>query len=203
MTPTGLLDWALAHPELAMTIATMLGGVLGAGQHYQRTGRVPLGRLPWRAAQQAWGELADHYFGRTRPRGIPGLLVDATPSELEATLRGVHFEDVDDASFEYEDEALGLRRPEGTHPHPETGAAVPMELHPRVFRTATDRSLVITHIEASRMEAWGLHLDGTLLSWERGRGILEVVLDDMNLEYEEIESERTADVDVRPPQNGN
>lgn len=194
MIPEQLLERALANPEAAAAIVT--GVVAGAG-HYRRTGRLPIGRLPLRALRGAWGELAERYFGRDRPTGVPGLLVDTNADALEYALRNRHFESADDVSFEYAGELGNYRRPNGARSHPDTGEPVPMELHPRTFETADGRLLVLTHDEASRAEAWGAHLDGSLLSWERGVDAMAAVLDDVEgVTYERIESERAAGADV-------
>jgi hypothetical protein len=190
-----LLAYATKNPEQTVTIATALGGVL---THYNRTGRVPLGRLPWRVLQQSWGDLADQYFGRTRPKGVPGLLASTTLEHLEAELRQTaHFESADDASFEYDGEVLNLRRPGGLWPHPEHGDRVPMELHLRVFPTDVDGEyLVLPHHEASRVEAWGAHIRGEVLSWRRGQSRTASILQELDIEHSTIESERAADVTV-------
>jgi len=192
-----LLEYAVANPEQAGTVITAL---LATTMHYARTGRVPLGRLPWRAAQDAWGELADEYFGRDRPRGVPGLVADTTVADLDTTLREASFfEGADDRSFEYEDEALNLRRPSGLRTHPETGERVPMELHVRAFKTEAGDLLLLSHDEASRSESWGAHIRGRLLSWTRGQDKMAGVLDDVGIDYHRVESERDAGITVEPP----
>jgi hypothetical protein len=202
MTPerllTRLLALAMDRPEQTAAAATALATVL---VHYRQTGRVPLGRLPWRIIKQNVRELGNQYFRRPRPRGVPALVVDAKPDDLEDTLRNEFFESVDLYSYEYADEAWNLRRPQGTRSHPETGAPVPMELHPRGFLTSDGRTLVSAHDEASRFEAYGPHLNEVLLSWKRGRDGMTEVLDQLDVEYEEVESERAADITVEPPAN--
>lgn len=191
-----LVDYAAQNPE---QVATALGGLAAAAGHYGRTGRVPIGRLPFRAAQDAWGELADQYFGKSRPRGIPALVVNISVDDLDTTLRQQsHFEGADDRSYEYEGEVLNLRRPSGLRTHPDTGEAVPMELHVRAFQTEAGDLLLLPHDEASRSEAWGAHYRGRLLSWDRGRDELASVLDDLDIDYDTIESERAAGITVVP-----
>jgi len=195
---SSLVEYAVNHPEQA---ATAIGGLAAAAGHYGKTGRVPLGRLPFRAAQDAWGELADQWFGKSRPRGIPALVADISVDDLDTTLREQsHFEGADDQSYEYEGEVLNLRRPGGLRTHPDTGEAVPMELHVRAFQTEAGDLLLLPHDEASRSEAWGAHYRGRLLSWSRGRGEMASVLDDLGIDYDTIESERAAGITVVPPE---
>lgn len=195
-----LLEYAIANPEQA---GTVIAALVATTTHYSRTGRVPLGRLPWRAAQDAWGELADQYFGRDRPRGVPGLVADTTVDDLDTMLREESFfEGADDRSFEYEDEALNLRRPNGLRTHPETGDRVPMELHVRAFKTEAGDLLLLPHDEASRSESWGAHIRSRLLSWTRGQDKMAAVLDDVGIDYDRVESERDADISVIPPADG-
>lgn len=189
-----LLEYVTQHPEQVATAAT---AVVGTTVHYSKTGKVPLGRLPWRALRQAGRELGDQYFGTPRPKGVPGLLVDTDLDTLEQELRAAAFESVDLLSYEYAGEALNMRRPNGTRTHPQTGEAVPMELHPRVFQTKSGVLLILAHDEASRFEATDDHLEEDLLSWERGRNDMVDVLEKAGLQYTEIGSERKAGVDVQ------
>jgi hypothetical protein len=202
MTFSTLLQSAVAyatqHPE---TSAALAAGLVTAVAHYRRTGRLPLGRLPLRELQQTWRRITDRYTRRSRPRGVPGVLVDAPPAEVATQLRAHHFEDIDTGSYEYEDEAWSFRRPEGLGEHPTSGADLPVELHPRGFRTDGGRTLVLAHMEASRLEAWQAHIAGTLLSWDRGRDRISKVLHDAGYSPTPVRSERGADVEVVPPQS--
>jgi len=194
MTPFGpILEYAAQHPgQVAGAVAT-LGA---AGVHTLKTGRVPLGRLPWRAARDIVQDLREQYYGRPRPKGVPGLLVDAEGATLETALRDHHFEGTP-AAYDYEGEVLNLRRPAGVKRHPKTGVEVPMELHPRAFETAENGLLVIAHLEASRYEATGEHLSESMLSWEAGQGMLASALhNETDLAFEKIPSERDAEIEV-------
>jgi hypothetical protein len=188
-----ILEYAAQHPgQVAGAVAT-LGA---AGFHTLKTGRVPLGRLPWRATRDIVQELREQYYGRPRPRGVPALLVDADVATLETALRDKHFEGTP-AAYDYNGEVLNLRRPAGVKRHPKTGAEVPMELHPRAFETADSGLLVIAHLEASRYEATGEHLSEGMLSWETGQGMLASTLhNETDLDHETIASERDAGVEV-------
>jgi hypothetical protein len=190
---TRLTDYALSHPEQA---ATLIAALVGIGFNYQKTGTIPLGRLPWRHLRQSFRELGDSYFGVSRPRGVPGLMVDAMPFQIEQSLRQRHYESSDLFSYEYKGEVWNLRRPSGQRRHPKTGMLTPMETHPRGFDIDGDRTLIICHDEASRMEAQGPHLDESMMSWERGRDLLMVDLDGLGIEYEQIESEADAGITV-------
>lgn len=192
-----LVQYATENPEQT---ATAVAVILGALFNYRQTGNLPVGRLPWQYARRLVGDLGDKYFGVTRPRGVPGIVVDATPEEVQRGLRGRHYESTDLYSYEYEDEAWGLRRPSGLRPHPTTGQPTPMETHPRGFRTDDDRTLVTSHDEASRFERTGDHLAESMLSWERGRDIVSDDLSALSLSYESVDSEAAADVTVVAPQ---
>ena len=188
-----LLEYAVQHPEQVATLAAGLAATVG---HYSKTGRLPLGRLPWRAARGIVRDLRERYFGKPRPKGVPGLVVDTDADTLEARLREHCFEGAL-ASYDYEGEVLNLRQPAGVKPHPKTGADVPMELHPRGFETADGQLLVIAHLEASRYEATDEHLEEGLLSWDTGQGVLAALLhNETDLDYEKIASERDAEIEV-------
>jgi hypothetical protein len=81
-------------------------------------------------------------------------------------------------------------------PHPESGETVPTETHVRAFKTKSGDLLVLTHGEASRFEAWAAHWHRAVFSWERGRDNLAEVMNERELEFERIESERAAGVEV-------
>jgi len=189
---TEIIEFAVSHPEL---VGSLAAGLAGGGIYYAKTGRVPIGRLPYRSAREIWREISTQYAGKPRPQGVPGLVVHATLEEVEDALRQTaHFESVDLYSYEYSDEALNLRRPSGVREHPETGESTPTELHVRVFRTGTEGTVwAIAHDEASRFEAWGPHMREDLLTWRRGRDQTETVLGDVGIEFERRASEQTAE----------
>lgn len=191
-----LMQWVNQRPEQT---AGAVAAILGVLWNYRRTGAVPIGRMPWRYFRQLVGDLGDKYFGVTRPKGVPAIVVDTNPERVMAALREQDFESTDLYSYEYEDEAWGLRRPSGMFPHPVSGDEIPMELHPRGFLTDDGKCLINVHDEASRFERTGDHLTEVALSWERGREKLKTDLDDANLSYREIESEAAANIKVVPP----
>lgn len=193
-----IIAYLVEHPEQTAGAA---GALAVTAFNYYKTGNVPIGRIPWRHLREMFGDLGDKYFGTDRPRGVPGIIVNAPPEEAMRALLGRHYENVDLYSYEYEDEAWGLRRPSGLRTHEKSGRKVPMETHPRGFRTDDDRTLVISHDEASRLGATGEHLAETMLSWERGRDIVSEDYDEEDIGYEEVESEADAGVTVVAPQN--
>lgn len=196
MIPDQLLEYGVSHPEQVLPIVT---GLAGAVFHYAKTSRVPIGRLPYRAARDIWEELSTQYAGKPRPRGVPGVVAHATLEEIEDALRQAsHFESVDLYSYEYSGEKLNLRRPSGVREHPDTGESTPTELHVRCFQTGSDGVVwILAHDEASRFEAWGAHIRESLLSWTHGRDHVETVLGDVGIEFERRASERTAeDIDI-------
>jgi hypothetical protein len=189
-----IIQYAVEHPEQVAGAATAVGA---SAFHYTRTGSLPLGRLPWRTVRDIVGELGDQYFGRSRPAGVPAILVDADIEAVETALRDVHFEGADLISYEYAGEVLNLRRPAGTKRHPDTGREIPMELHVRAFQTQSRGHLLLAHYEASRYEAQGIHLRETMLSWETGQGMLASTLhNETGLDHEKVASERDAGVEV-------
>lgn len=170
----------------------LIFGFLGAFVHYRQTGKLPLGRLPWQAIKRTAQDITTKYFKRPRPTDKPGLLVHATPTELDFALRTLYFESGDLYSYEYDGEVLNLRRPNGYN-----GELSPMELHTRVFKTdESDVVLMLAHDEASRFESWGDHIRGSDLSWVHGRNHLKAVLDRSGITYSSIESEEVADIEV-------
>jgi len=187
-----LIDYATANPEQTATVAA---GLSTAAEHYRRTGKLPIGRLPWRSLRQITRDLRDQYFSKARPKGVPALVVDATPDAIADTLRQQYFE-YPPASYDYDGEALNLRRPAGTAPDPATGEPVATELHTRGFLTADERTLLISHVEASRYEAQARHLDGTLTSFGDGRDGMQRVLGATDLRATAIPSEREAGIEA-------
>lgn len=185
--------YVASHPEKSSAIVVALVGAVGS---YAKTGRIPIGRLPYRHLRRMLRDFGDTYFGKPRPKGVPAIVVDAPPADAEAAIRSRNYESGDLYSYEYSGEVWNLRRPEDPMRNPETGAMTPMEVHARGFRTADDRTLVLTHLEANRFEATSEHLDEGLFSWERGRDIVTDDLEAAQQSYDVIESEAAADIQV-------
>lgn len=189
-----IVQAALERPEQT---GALIGTVIAIAVNYSKTGSIPLGRLPYKHIRQGIRELREAYFGRSRPKGVPALLLTNTDlAELEDQMRPRHYEDGSMFSKDYDSEVLNMRRPRGTVLNPETGDPVPMETHFRAFETSMGDLLVICHDEAHRFEATGEHLDAGLYSWDRGRDILQEDLDAVGMAYDKIESERSADITV-------
>jgi hypothetical protein len=199
MTPetlmAALLNWVVDNPEQAVTV---LAAAVGVAFNYAKTGKIPIGRLPYRVLRETLRQYGDKYFGTGRPRTVPGIVVDATQDQIDAALRRRHFESGDLTSYEYEDEVLNLRRPRGWMADPDTGRDVPMETHVRTFDLDDGRVLLLTHDEANRYEATSAHLSPGLYSWTRGRDIVSADLDDASLPYDFVDSERDAGLVVEP-----
>lgn len=190
-----VIQYVIDNPEQS---ATVVAAVIGVVANYLKTGKFPIGRLPYQVMRESIREYGDRYFGRKRPKGVPALLVDVDADTIEAALRPRHYESGDLTSYEYADEVLNLRRPRGWMSDPKTGRDVPMETHVRTFDVDGGGSLLLVHDEANRYEATGEHLSPGLYSWERGRDIAEEDLEDAGIDVQRIESERRADVDVLP-----
>jgi hypothetical protein len=187
-----IIQVVATNPE---PFAALTAGLLGAAGHYRKTGNLPLGRVPFRAIRDVFGELREEWFGRPRPKGVPAIYTDADPETVDTTLRNAHFEDTD-FSYDYGGQVYDRRRPSGTMQHPEDGREVPTELHVRAFNTADGGTLLLAHDEANRYEAPGAHLRETVLSWHRGRGMLADVLSADSVEHRTIASERAAEIEV-------
>ncbi|MDY6780217.1 MAG: hypothetical protein SV760_06690 [Halobacteria archaeon] len=189
-----VVRYVVSHPK---QVAAIVVAVAGAVASYAKTGRVPIGRLPYRYLRRLLRDVGNTYFGKPRPTGVPAVVVDAPPDEVESAVRDRHYESGDLFSYEYAGEVWNLRRPEDPARNPETGAMTPMENHARAFRTADDRTLVLDHYEANRFEATEEHLDERgLFSWSKGRDILAEDLEAEQLSYETIASEADAKIEV-------
>lgn len=183
------------NPEL---IGVLLA-VIGALGHYAKTGKVPLGRLPWHYFRETLRDLRYAYFDYPRPRGVPAIITDDPVETVERRLREKHHVEGVPYSYYYNREVANLRRPSGRRRHPQTGEMVQMALHLRGFTLADGRTLWIAHDEPSRYEEQGLHLSETMLSWERGREMCAELFEAAGIAHDKIASERDADVTVVSP----
>lgn len=187
-------SYAIEHPEQT---ATVIGAIIAITTNYRKTGKFPIGRLPFHALRDGLREYRDRYFGVDRPKGVPGVIIEADQDDIEAAFRQRHFESGALSSYDYAGEVLNLRRPRGYESDPLTGELVPMETHVRTFETESQDVLAIAHDEANRFEATGEHLDtDALYSWQTGRATVEEVLDDADIIFRSIDSERAAGVTV-------
>lgn len=62
-----LVEWVLAHPELAIAIALVLLGGGDALREYRRTGRFPYRSLPWRAIRRVAYAARVRWFQYPKP----------------------------------------------------------------------------------------------------------------------------------------
>jgi hypothetical protein len=184
-----IIDFFQNTPSVIMGL---IAGLTAVAVHYRKTGRLPLGRLPWASIRRSVHFITSEYFTRSRPSGVPGLVTDASPKEIEEILREGHYESGDLYSFQYSGEVLNLRRPSALWNY--KNEPVAMEVHARVFETDDGRSFIIAHHEASRYEEWKEHIRGSVLSWKRGRE--HVKRDLAGVAMTPIESEDTADFEV-------
>jgi len=192
-TTRTVIDALLSRPEQTTTVVVALvAGIF----NYQKTGKIPLGRIPYKILRETIRDLGDQYFGTDRPYGVPGLITTAEQAKLDDALRTRHYESGDLSSYEYAGERLNLRRPSGTLRQPGSGDLIPMETHVRSFELDDGRRLLIAHDEANRFEATTDHVNETVMSWERGRRKVKADLDDADIDYQLIQSEANADVSV-------
>lgn len=171
-------------------------GLVATAFNYWKTGKLPIGRLPYRYFRHLLRDFRNRYFGKSRPRGVPGIVADAGPDELDKALRPRHYEPADLFSYEYDGEVLNLRRPDGFDPDPVTGDPVAMENHIRGFALDSGKTFLLTHYEANRFSETSDHFDGENYSWERGAAKAADDLDELGLEYERVDSEAAAGVTV-------
>lgn len=193
MTPeqvmTRLIEWASENPQVIMA---MLAFLLGGGEHYRRTGKFPIGRLPFHLLRQAALEVTTKYFRTGRPRNVPGFLVRTDQETFNQRMRMRCFESGDLYSYEYDGEVLNLRKPDGF-----VGEDVPAELHVRTFDTDIEGWIfIIAHHEASRFEAWGEHIKEKHYSWDEGSSRMKGHLQGAQFEYEEVESENKTGITI-------
>lgn len=105
------------------------------------------------AIKMQWGtvEWPDH---------APTVHVEEDPEDLEADLRGRHFEGLY-LSYNYEGQVLDLRRPEGVD-----GDSRQLELHLRAREHPDEDGLeVLAHLELSRYEHKGGHINEEYFEW--------------------------------------
>lgn len=185
--------WSQAHPDQASAAAA---AAFAALVNYWKTGKLPLGRLPWRALKHTVRDVRYRYFDRPRPKGVPAIVADAGSDEIERLLRDDwHFEGVP-YSYYYTGEVFGLRRPAGTARHPDSGREIQMEMHVRGFDVVDGRTLILPHREASRYEAKKAHSASAALSWHDGVSTMSGVLSNAGIGHDHIDSEAEAEIVV-------
>lgn len=188
-----IIQYAAQHPNQSLTAA---GAIVATLTHYLKTGKFPIGRLPYRALRDILRQLRDRYYERPRPKGEPALVVETDVDTLDGILDDHHFEGAP-ASYQYQGEDLNRRRPAGTATHPKTGNEVDMETHARAFETvAGDKLFVLTHYEPNRYTETSNHLGSQMQTYPEGRDRLKQVLQETDVSFHDVESERAADVTV-------
>jgi len=188
-----LLPYIVEHPERAAAVVVGVGGVLFS---YVKTGKLPIGRIPYRHLRGIIKDLGDRYFGTQRPRGVPVVVADESPQTVKRALENRHYESADLASYEYEGELFNLRRPEGYATDPELGTDLLMENHPRLFACDNETTLLLTHYEPNRYFETKEHLADQGLTWTGGRDRVIADLEMTEIEYTEYENEANADLTV-------
>jgi len=188
-----IVEYAVQNPEL---VGGLLAGGFGVGTHYKRTGRIPLGRLPYKHFRELLRDFGNQYFATSRPRGVPVIVAKTDPTSLQRLLRNRHYESGDLVSYEYSDEKYNLRRPDGYATDPVHGGDVRMENHIRIFETDDGNSLCLAHYEPNRFSETTEHLKEQGMSWSDGRDQTEGDLQALDIEYETYESETDSDVTV-------
>lgn len=188
-----LFQYVTENPEV---VSGLVLGVVATAANYWKTGKFPIGRLPYRHLRHVLRDLRNSYFGKPRPRGVSGIVVNADPKKLNRALRLRHYEDADLFSYDYDGEVLNLRRPEDFDTDPVNGDPVAMETHIRGFKLDERGTFLLTHREANRFSDTSDHFDGENFSWERGAATAAEDLDALELEYERVNSEAAAGVTI-------
>lgn len=117
-------------------------------------------KLPYNRIR-AWKEAIKMGIGeRPWPEHAPSIHVDKTPQDLEAELRGAHYEGLY-LSYDYQGQVLELRRPEGVDADYKQ-----LEVHPRARNHPDKNGLeLIAHIERSRYEHKSDHINEEGFRW--------------------------------------
>ena len=186
-------SYVTANPEQSIGLVV---GLFGVGFNYSKTGKFPIGRIPYRHAREMIRDLGDKYFRVSRPRGIPVVVAHAPPKKVKRALENRHYESADLVSYEYDGETFNVRRPEGHDVDPEHGGDVLMENHVRGFECDDGDTLLLTHYEANRYLETKEHLADQGLTWTGGRDRVIADLEMTEIEYTEYENEANADLTV-------
>lgn len=152
--PADLLALAVEHRELVATVVTLLAGTGGTVRHYQRTGRLPLATLPWRAYRRLFYQARKRFFTVPRPRK-PTYTPPESLEEIRTRLGGESYEPGWPLSYRYHGEDLNARRyffdPEADNPH--------RQLHIRGFQLDTGDVELLAHEEPAPKHHPRAHLE--------------------------------------------
>jgi hypothetical protein len=150
-------------------------------------------RLPLASAKRLLIVVRKRYFTIDRPSNMPGVLVDAEVDEIDSMLRNAHgYEGAQYYSYNYRDEVLNLRKPDGTETG-EDGKEYQMEVHVRAFHTASGELFLTAHRERSRFEHWEDHVNDVDLSWMEGTDAMYL---DLTASVDDAVGERVRSSDV-------
>jgi len=188
-----LVQYVTENPRV---VGGLVVGVVATAFNYWKTGNLPIGRLPFRYFRRMLRDFGNRYFGKPRPRGVPGIVVDAGPDELDKAFRPRHYEPAGLFSYQYDGEVLNLRRPDDFDPDPVTGEPVAMENHIRGFALDSGKTFLLAHYEANRFSETSDHFDAENFSWDTGAATTATDLDELGLEYERVDSEAASGVTV-------
>lgn len=186
-------EYVVSNPEQSLGLFV---GLSGGVFHYQKTGKLPLGRLPYKHIRELLREFGDRHFKTSRPRGVRLIKTDIEPSTLNTKLRDRHYESGDLVSYQYDGEVYNLRRAGGYDTDTKSGKRVEMENHIRIFETEDGGSMLLSHYEPHRFSETSRHLKEHGMSWSDGIKRTKEDLNALQIEYTEYESESTSDVTV-------
>jgi len=125
----------------------------------------PLRSLPLRELVRLHRAIRRRYFAVPWPERAPSVVIDHSPAEIDAVLRGQHhFEPGETFSYHYEGELLNLRRPEGVEDV--NGRPVQMQGHIRARRVDSGWEYV-AHVEPDPDGHPRLHLAEVGFRWSR------------------------------------
>jgi len=154
LTLKTVLAWLLAHPDLAVTIATALAGGAGAARHYRKTGQLPLRTLPWRALRRIGYQLRKRYFTTPKPTDDRMGVIQGDLDEVRNALGAQSYEPGWPLSYHYKGEDLNARRyyydPDREYPH--------RQLHIRGWTAGDETVDVDAHDEPSPLQHPRAHL---------------------------------------------
>ena len=143
--------------------------------------------LPWPFVRQLYRDFRRAFFTKPRPEGVYLRIHDATARGLERDLGSKYFAPNWEFSYNKRGEDINLARIESA-PHPiRTGTDVEwMQDHIRGW--AQDGFVDLgCHYEPEPTEHAKEHLEGGPFSRSDGMDHLRAVLDELDIEYEEVE----------------
>ncbi|WP_135807347.1 hypothetical protein [Halorussus marinus] len=127
----------LANSQLVQALVALIIGGAGTVHRYQKTGRIPLSTLPWRALRRTLYAVRRRWFTVERPSGDP-TIVDESLDDVRDALAAASYNPGWPLSYHYYGEDLNARRyfRDPTRPHPHR------QIHIRGFETADGVELI-------------------------------------------------------------